>query len=237
MKKTLLSVLAGLTVIGSAGAVPSISDRRALCEKHPDKYVWVDKTQACVRIDPCSAIDMPYCIEAYDVNKPEDSYARLLIERYVKNLMGTNVTELKYLGDSKYAFKTEDLDYRVIEFGNNDNNLALGAACWAYGKEIDIKYEIKNYSEEMVRVTNRERYVLCKNVTRSECTNIGDFARLLDEEGMQITTWLTDKENSDYYQARANAFNAKSILNKVKAEKEGLVHEYFEDGDCLLLKL
>ena len=45
MKKTLLSVGAALAVIGSACAVPSVSDRKALCEGHPDKYVWVEKSE------------------------------------------------------------------------------------------------------------------------------------------------------------------------------------------------
>ena len=233
MKKTLLSVIAGLAVIGSACAAPSLSDRKALCEKHPDKYVWVEKTQACVRIDPCSAGDYTYCISAWQVNKPENSYARLLIERFVKNVMYTNITELKYLGDSKYAFKTGDLDYRVIEFGNNDDDRGLGAACWAYGKEIEIKYEIENYSESMVQVTGYDKSIRCKNVTRSECEDIGDFLRLLKAEGMPITSWGADRNNRDYFYTRYKDLG--DIVEEAKAAEEDDVASYFVDGDCHLM--
>ena len=40
MKKTLLSVIAGLAVIGSANA-----GIKETCSEHPDKLVWVEKTQ------------------------------------------------------------------------------------------------------------------------------------------------------------------------------------------------
>ena len=105
MKKTLLSVLAGITVIGSAAAVPSLEDRITMCKRHPDTHVWVEKTQFCARIDPCvgPTYDDMYCIEVHGVTKPEDSYARLLIERYVKNILETGVEELNYLGNNKFA--------------------------------------------------------------------------------------------------------------------------------------
>lgn len=68
MKKTLLSVLAGIAVIGSASAVPSPADRKTACEQQPDK-VWVEKTQACIDINPCLSdnedIKKAYCIDDY----------------------------------------------------------------------------------------------------------------------------------------------------------------------------
>ena len=55
MKKTLLSVLAGLTVVGSAIAAPTPEDRKALCQLLMEKgtHVWVDKSQACIPRNPC----------------------------------------------------------------------------------------------------------------------------------------------------------------------------------------
>ena len=55
MKKTLLSVLAGLAVIKAASAVLSVEQRRAMCEDFGD--VWVESTQACIPQDPCSSDD------------------------------------------------------------------------------------------------------------------------------------------------------------------------------------
>ena len=50
MKKTLLSVMAGLTVVGSASAAPTPEERKELCQLLIDKgtHVWVEKTQACI---------------------------------------------------------------------------------------------------------------------------------------------------------------------------------------------
>ena len=69
MKKTLLSVLAGLTVIGSASAAPTPEDRKALCDLLIKKgtHVWVEKTKACIPVDPCreaedSDVFKAYCI-------------------------------------------------------------------------------------------------------------------------------------------------------------------------------
>ena len=53
MKKIIFGILAGIVIIGSASAVPSPADRKRLCEQQPDKFVWVEKNQACVPINPC----------------------------------------------------------------------------------------------------------------------------------------------------------------------------------------
>ena len=69
MKKTLLSVLAVVSVMGTASAVPSAADRKAMCESKPDKYVWVEKNQACIPVNPCgpmedSNIKNAYCLQS-----------------------------------------------------------------------------------------------------------------------------------------------------------------------------
>ena len=47
--KLICSALLGATICGSAFAI-STDDRQAFCEQYPDKYVWVEKTQACSHV-------------------------------------------------------------------------------------------------------------------------------------------------------------------------------------------
>ncbi|MBO4583280.1 MAG: hypothetical protein J5714_04470 [Alphaproteobacteria bacterium] len=56
MKKTLLSVVAGLAVIGSAVAVPSLDRQRENCESDSG-FVWVERTKTCVPVNPCVSDD------------------------------------------------------------------------------------------------------------------------------------------------------------------------------------
>ncbi len=119
MKKTLLSILAGLTVIGSASAVPSPADRKALCEKHPEKYVWVEKTQACVPINPCKSDNSDivyggYCVYAFEV--PDDlDKATLILQRYVQKRLKSNVANARRIDNNYFALKTTDGGYIVFE--------------------------------------------------------------------------------------------------------------------------
>ena len=65
MKKSLLFGLGGFMIVSSVFALPAPEDRKALCEKYPDKYVWVEKTEACVPVNPClsdnAKIKQSYC--------------------------------------------------------------------------------------------------------------------------------------------------------------------------------
>lgn len=120
MKKTLVSIIAGLTVIGSAFALPSPEDIKALCEKHPDKYVWVEKSQACIPINPCESddvdIERAYCVNrTITPNKKE-----LLINRYVEQVLKTTVVDVQNVPGDVYAYsgvKTADGGYFVLRAG------------------------------------------------------------------------------------------------------------------------
>ena len=104
MKKTLLSVLAGLTVIGSASAAPTPEDRKALCQLLIDKgtHVWVEKTKACIPVDPCneevySDIHQAYCIIVFGTNPlpPDTVIMNKLVNTYAEKVLNTQVTNLK----------------------------------------------------------------------------------------------------------------------------------------------
>lgn len=174
MKKTLISMIAGLTVVGSAFALPSPEDRKALCEKHPDKYVWVEKTQACIPINPCApdesnwanGVREAYCLSAYPeishiyshlrLPKDDDSARDLIINRFINNnpVLGKNPT-IKFLDDHGsgvyyVAFFTEDKNYLVTEvsdeeFSVHDLYKIVAAAVSAYGQYL-FPFEARYYS-------------------------------------------------------------------------------------------
>ncbi len=124
MKKTLLSVLAGLTVMGSAFADgPSVEDRKKLCQLLIDKgtHVWVEKTSACIPVNPCKSddkqIEKAYCPEMIGINNSSkrDEY----IKAYAENAFGSTVTEIKEVGkDGEHTYfgvKTSDGGYFAID--------------------------------------------------------------------------------------------------------------------------
>ena len=86
MKKTLLSVIAGLAVIGSANA-----GIKETCLEHPDKLVWVEKTQRCIPINPCKSDDRE--IEIIDIKADKTSV--------VKAAAGGTVSAIK--NDPRYG--------------------------------------------------------------------------------------------------------------------------------------
>ena len=186
MRKTLLSVLAGLAVIGSATAVPSPGDRKKLCESKPYDFVWVEKTQTCVPINPCrtsnQSIRDSYCIWASGY-VTYGTYEEA-ITRYVKNVMKTGVKSISSISKSDdFALRTTDGGYYVVSFdrvidGYDDSRDATGVknrlmtACWAYGKTIE--YDDKR--------DDRAVYGCAGVNSDRECTDIADFASLLFSE-------------------------------------------------------
>ena len=173
MKKNfLLSVLAGLMVVGSAVALPSPEDRKALCEKHPEKYVWVEKTKACIPINPCLSSDVDirnaYCISTVlHLNSLDHTASDTLLERYIKKVLKQNWTGLGLdnpNGEGKiYGHATtSDGGYFVVKFEISHNlNDFIDDAFWAYG-----------YSEMVAG----QPYPVSN---QTECEDIADFASLI----------------------------------------------------------
>lgn len=184
MKKTLLSVLAGLAVIGSANAAPSPADRKALCEKHPEKYVWVEKDQFCVPINPCrdatGEVKGAYCLYAQPTLPSDQGLFNQIMGRYLETQHKTSLKSAEVLDGHYMAVKTTDGGYYVISVTDvNDKdadwcNYAIKYAAYAYWKypweDIDLNGVIimKNF--------NDSSYV---DGDSTECQDIKDFASLL----------------------------------------------------------
>lgn len=110
MKKILLSSIAGLAVISSACAAPSVEDRKALCEKYPDRYVWVERDEFCAPINPCESNDetvrRAYCssFKLHNFGKNRD----LVINRYVEKELNVKVLNIKEVGNCTFGVKILD---------------------------------------------------------------------------------------------------------------------------------
>lgn len=189
MKKLFLFALAGLMVVGSAFALPSPEDRKALCEKRPDKYVWVAKTEACVPINPCLSnndeIRKAYCI-GFALPREQDK-REMIIRRYAEKVLGVRVDNIKelntcpdqevgvscskavgiYMSDGMYMVGEYYLEVSLLsQVDDMAGANACTLACDSYGYTGYLSGE--------------GRYIV--EVNEAECTDIADFASLLYEE-------------------------------------------------------
>ena len=131
MKRILLSFGVMMALVGSACAVPSANDRKALCEKQSDKFIWVEKTQACIPINPCLS-DVQEIKNAYCVNLPvlPDTMAGqlLIINNYVKHVLKTDIDSGVRVQDADLeagsigyvGFKTKDGGYIAAAYGSKE---------------------------------------------------------------------------------------------------------------------
>lgn len=147
--KLILGALLCATICGSAFAI-SVDDRQAFCNQYPDKYVWVEKTQACVPVDPCDStiqdIKDAYCVRAAFAAGPEH------MENYIETVLGTSARWGKVLADGKHAYYTTDGLYLV--FNNipdpKNNNIMwsevqqqIEVACWVNGYDVNAEVMLK----------------------------------------------------------------------------------------------
>ena len=141
MKKTLLSVIAVLAVINVANA-----GIKETCLEHPDKLVWVEKTQRCVPINPCKSDDREivnaYCDYFFEYSDMKDNIKR---EKLIKKYLGTDniyASILESYADG-YGFEQGWLAvhyngyYKVFPYGNETESFGVFAphisACRLYG--------------------------------------------------------------------------------------------------------
>ena len=205
MKKTLLSVLAGLTVVGSASAAPTSEDRKALCQLLIDKgtHVWVEKTQACIPVNPCdyellgTDISKAYCIISFTTNPlpPDTVIMNKLVNTYAEKVLNTQVTSLKTpTFKDKYgydrdmvAITTSDAGYYVFDdyakqakWDLNSAYLA-GVSFEAHGyrpisftvPKSDVTYDGRPFNRVSSVPKDYEDY---RYISASQCHEIAQFA-------------------------------------------------------------
>ena len=80
MKKTkiLCGVVLGMMTLNAMAV--TVEQRKALCLTDPDGHVWVEKTGACIEVDPCSSADNivrdTYCVRNFaDIDMDVDSFS------------------------------------------------------------------------------------------------------------------------------------------------------------------
>ena len=184
MKKTLLSVLAGLAVMGSASAAPTVEDRKALCDILIQKgtHVWVEKTEACIPVDPCGngvndTIRSAYCLTDLGerfVFRGVDGLADF-VKRYTEKVLKAPTPQPDMLYGiapqpdgykGVYTTKTADLgffgfNYEIREKGPLVNRKPV---CLVFGRETSAGAGCKGVESEQ------------------ECTDMFDFYNLLSKD-------------------------------------------------------
>lgn len=191
MKKTLLSVLAAVSVVGAASAVPSAMDRQQMCANNPSKYVWVAKTSACVPINPCvssnASIKEAYCDEKSLSRLPADSRAYgLVLQRYAKKVLNTDIVDLKDIEDNYnhyIAVTTSDGGYIVYpaSLATLDKSMAMDNAIQAYGYSTiySTTYHAGQDGSWHCGLVSSE----------TECQDIVDFASLVFNDLVGEPVW------------------------------------------------
>lgn len=221
MKKNLLSAVAGVAVIGSAFAVPNVEVSKNLCAKHPDKYVWVEKNEDCIPINPCESknatIKEVYCNRAFEfVQLGNWRDAVKLVKAYSENVLGVRVTNTKEIAHDKdtslfgqdyIPVKTSDGGYVMFEFDDlsdmTKSDKEAGAtmgACKAFGHDYQRPYA------DLIK----SHVTLCMNVrSQKECDDIADLASdVLDKlvkgnyepspfEYFTVQSWQTSEGQED----------------------------------------
>ncbi|MCR5193949.1 MAG: hypothetical protein K6B71_00275 [Alphaproteobacteria bacterium] len=187
MKKTLLSVLAGLTVMGSASAAPTPEDRKALCQLLIDKgtHVWVEKTQACILVNPCQtnegAIKRAYCIKDFEgIQVSTKEQATALSKKYIEvhQKEGAKCQVLKNNSilpgtDDYIKCVTDSGMYFALQFDDFNNSQLVSNRI---GDGAYNKYDIARATLMAYGKYNDKSVHTAYGITETECNEIADFA-------------------------------------------------------------
>lgn len=112
MKKTLLSVLAGLAVITSASA-----GIKETCLQNPDKLFWVEDSQACVPLNTCyetkysAYCEKMFASEHVNFQMETEDIASKVAKNYIKQVYGYDDAKPVHQGDSTSAIDQDFLAY------------------------------------------------------------------------------------------------------------------------------
>ena len=204
MKRTLLSVIAGLAVINTVSA-----GIKETCLQHPDKLVWVEKTQRCVPINPCLSDDKSirdsYC---YLLNGTIESVKNGIsvwdvMDFYVeyKN-PDCRVTKGKIINENGKTFVPCIGDgYLVFELSGDDVLWVTDPLCWFGGYVARMPYD--GWPTQ------------CQNCTQDYCNilkhRFGDKTEIQYEENgtCRIGKWA-----EEYYRGQIFGPGGKVITNK-----------------------
>ena len=190
ISKILCGALLGC-IVGSAFGVPTPEDRKKFCDQHPDKFVWVEKTKACIPINPCN-YDSEDIRNAYCIKNAGGDMAQ---ERYIKNFMSTSVKDAKHLksdvSDNYIAYFFADGDYKVFEsLPSSDVCDLLKEAVWAYGyidswKKCELYSKYSGYGVfEIGDVSSSQELEY-----DGKCKDVADFASLVIDRLCEGELW------------------------------------------------
>ncbi len=208
MKKTLLSVLAGLTVMGSAFADgPSVEDRKKLCQLLIDKgtHVWVEKTSACIPVHPCSSEDesirKAYCDKMFfetGRSTIESRAGAKLLREYLNTKANIETSISSNDNVIVTSWQTDDdvfaggtmpvllvqYDGMYLEMPFTEDKAAKytadGTACYIFGGDLHSKDEGLNTEDMHCYFTNRQ-----------SCEDLANFLSDLHGKKMDFT-WSDD---------------------------------------------
>ena len=184
MKKTLLSMTAALAVIGAANA-----GIKETCLEHPDKLVWVEKTQRCIPINPCksdnTAIREAYCNTAFqNVQLGNWRQGLVVAEKYSKRYLGVDIVntndmygdkDTNLFGQDYIPAKLSDGGYIVFEFddlsdvaGGDKYDGAAEAACLIHGGRYG--------TQAMGDGGETLNGLYCNGISESDCKAVSSLA-------------------------------------------------------------
>ena len=215
MKKTLLSVVAGVAVIGAANA-----GIKETCLEHPDKLVWVEKTQRCIPINPCKSDDETiqdvYCNKTFANVQLGDWFSGpKVVEAYVEKVLGLHVvdnrtyvqTDINVFGQDYVPCKTNDGGYVVFEF----DDLNDWTSSDIYEGVVESACII--YNGEFSNLNGAKGGLFCAGSSEDDCVKIAKFATELISARPYMGTIISE------YKETQLANTTKVSLCEFKVEK------------------
>ncbi|MCR5193898.1 MAG: hypothetical protein K6B71_00005 [Alphaproteobacteria bacterium] len=214
MKKTLLSVLAGLTVMGSEFADgPSVEDRKKLCQLLIDKgtHVWVEKTKACIPVNPCLSVDeeikKAYCNTVFADVQVGVGQDRKLAEKWLEKhgysvgpiIMHGSTKGERVIGDDYLAFKVDSgSNYIQFQFDDVSESVeptrALGIAkgiCKIYNGNVTDEA-----GSALTKVS-----VFCANIKSEDtCNEMLSFYKEFENRTVLTSHYYSDSETCQLYE-------------------------------------
>ena len=193
MKKTLLSVVAGLAVIGSAFAVPSLDRQREDCEENPN-FVWVECNNTCVPINPCLSEDKSirygYCVKYFEYTRLRKDFLEMPINAFLDKIARTTVKEYSIVNDVYVAVKRTDGCYQVFEFESlYPENGTDGAGVSELFKVAKMLYGFGDPDDapSSTIISPCKRSFLAAPIMKKDCIKLVDFYRdLITSENCEV---------------------------------------------------